>query len=113
MRRWLRARAFSIRGVWCALVLALALQVSGTAHMLADALDALAHVEHGEPDCDDGGKDCPPGCPDCHCAHMRSLVVMSALGEPFEFATRIDFPLLFAVSPNAPALDALYRPPRV
>jgi hypothetical protein len=97
--------------VWCALVLALALQVSGLGHMLADALDSLAQLEHVDADCDDG-KDCPPGCPDCHCVHMRSLVVMSAQAVPFEFATRIDFPLLYELRPKAPALDAVYRPPR-
>jgi hypothetical protein len=112
VRRRLRSRAPLIRGILCAVLVALGLQMSGVGHVLADALDLLAELEHQDADCSDGGKECPPGCPDCHCVHMRSLVVVSAMGEPFEYATLIEFPWLVESRPKTPPEEALYRPPR-
>lgn len=56
-------------------VLALAIQVSGAAHVVAD----LVFHDDGAAQCGDGGggagdddRDCPPGCPTCHaCAHAQ------------------------------------------
>ena len=95
-----------------ALVVVFALQLSGLGDAVADAVGLMGHEAHDAPDCSDGGEDCPPGCPDCHCAQAPSLVVTEALGEPFEFVTIIDFALASAAHRTLPFNPGVYRPPR-
>lgn len=95
-------------------VLALALQLTGLAHVVSDALwltadDAAAHFF-----ADDDDPDCPPGCPSCH--HVNGGVAappphfvenIGPAGETTagELAYR-------SLEPSAPALDSVFRPPR-
>jgi hypothetical protein len=93
-------------------MLAFALHVSGAGHALADVIACAQHEHHEEPDCSDDGKDCPPGCPDCHCTHGVSFLVMEALSEPYQFAVRVDF----LARDDGHALSSytfgIFRPPR-
>ena len=62
------------------------------------------------------GKECPPGCPDCHCSH-------GGIGLPPAFeavsgqVAAIDVVMLQrpyeAGVPHAPHLPGVYRPPRL
>jgi hypothetical protein len=108
----LRRRALHIRGLLSAIVIAFTLQLSGIAHAVADALAFAAHEAHEDADCRDGGSECPPGCPDCHCTHLGSAAVMPAFARSIEFATNIEFGELHQTPPPQPTSDQLYRPPR-
>jgi hypothetical protein len=101
-----------VRGLLHALVIAFTLQLSGLGHAASDAVAYVDHQAHEDADCADGGADCPPGCPDCHCTHGASVAVMAALAEPFDFVTTIDFIRPRELRPPQPARDQLYRPPR-
>lgn len=108
----LRRRALYIRGLLSAIVLAFALQLSGTGHAIADALACESHEAHEDEDCSDGGRECPPGCPDCHCSHMGAGSIAPAFAEPVQFATRVVFSERRQAQPPQPASDQLFRPPR-
>jgi hypothetical protein len=100
------------------LILMLAVQLSGAAAVVVEAgLGALDRAEC----CDDcpiekSGKECPPGCPSCHCAHGQvaslpaSSPVLEMLLSSEDAATAEP---LEASAPHAPFLPSLYRPPRV
>lgn len=100
------------RGVFHALVVAFAVQVSGAGHALTDLVSCLDHEEHDDPDCADDCDSCSPGCPDCHCSHAASPVVSEALGERFEFATTIEFAATDDERPSRSFAFGIYRPPR-
>jgi hypothetical protein len=64
----------------------------------------------------DDGKECPPGCPNCHCAHGSSILArafettlpatpdLARELPPIDDATRV---------PRASASLGVYRPPRL
>ena len=87
-------------------------QVSGATHTLADIIDCAQHEQHDEPDCSDGDEDCPPGCPDCHCSHAHSLIILDPPGEPYQFATRVEFGSAADGRASPSFSFGIYRPPR-
>ncbi|MEI9939583.1 MAG: hypothetical protein WDO69_30875 [Pseudomonadota bacterium] len=99
------------------LVLMLAVQLSGTA---AAALEVGFGVLDRADCCADcplesNGKECPPGCPNCHCVHgqIASLPAPSPVLEMLlsaSDAATAEPPE--ASAPHAPFLPSLYRPPR-
>jgi hypothetical protein len=112
-------RRFAARATLAMRVLAVALAVSlsGFAHFAADV--AFAHEDtcetgEGDPCSDDGdGKQCPPGCPTCHCAHAQVPYVARATPCVLS-ADRADDELLAPVdvAPPSPPPRTLFRPPR-
>jgi hypothetical protein len=60
------------------------------------------------------GKECPPGCPSCHCSPARvglpplAEILVGTLNLAFE-AAAIPYE---AAGPRAPPPSAVYRPPR-
>jgi hypothetical protein len=94
------------------LMLAFVAQVSGATHTAADVLACAEHEQHEDPDCSDGDEDCPPGCPDCHCSHAHSLIVLDPLGEPYQFATRVEFSQVDDGRASPSFSFGIYRPPR-
>jgi hypothetical protein len=99
-----------------ALTLLLALQFSGTLHDLTDVVDAFSSESSGEHEqCPVDGpcQDCPPGCPNCHCASLGSL----APEPPPELVPQLlvsSLPLgLYATQAiPGPERPSLFRPPR-
>lgn len=89
-----------------------ALGITGLIPVAADALCLSQEDEH-EDDCSDCGHDCPPGCPDCHCAFPSALAVIAAGYEAVAYATSIEFANISVGVAPAPAGAAVYRPPRV
>jgi len=99
------------------LAVVVSVQVSGAGILVAE----LACVDDaGDGCCTDcplekDGKECPPGCPNCHCSHGGI-----ALAPAFESVTtqvvEIDERVLQrpyeAGVPHAPKLPSVYRPPR-
>lgn len=95
-----------------------AFELSGAAPVVAEVV-AYGAVEDASccSDCplEKDGRECPPGCPSCHCSHgaaslppvfeRRSQPVVAVVGTtcavPYE-----------ATAPRAPSLRSVYRPPR-
>ena len=104
--------AFALR----LLALVLGLQLSSVSAIAARVLDGDDACVACCDDCplDREGRECPPGCLACHCAHG------SVLARPFEEPLRLHFDGGTSVAPNtAPASgpraangDGVYRPPR-
>jgi len=104
------------------LALLVATELSGAAHALLDVAAGIAGIEHPRDDCDDeeAGHECPPGCPNCHCAH--GAVAQSAarseprveLGSTVLLALRSEagFVPRDAMPPKGADPRRLYRPPR-
>ena len=100
------------------LVALIALQITGAAHVLADALFAETLASHVEQERtgdrrDDNDADCPPGCPECHhVTHALPVVIGGPEIERVAAAARVGVafsPIQKAPSrPRAPP----YRPPR-
>ncbi|MEY4508649.1 MAG: hypothetical protein RLZZ450_771 [Pseudomonadota bacterium] len=102
--------------------LLVATELSGAAHAVLDVAASAVGVEHPRDDCDDeeAGHECPPGCPNCHCAH-GAVVQLVPRGEARP-ALRLallhperdeaGFVPLDAMPPKGADLTPLYRPPR-
>ena len=62
------------------------------------------------------GKQCPPGCPNCHCSH-GGIALAPALETVGALVAAIDVVILQppheAGVPHAPHLPGVYRPPRL
>jgi hypothetical protein len=101
------------------LVMLFAAELSGVTHAALDVCGSLEGAAHGQSDCEDheGGHECPPGCPSCHCWHagtpsapiaMRcELQRMSPPSATQGFAPRA------SVTPARVDPDSVYRPPRL
>jgi hypothetical protein len=99
------------------LVLLLGLQVSGIA-----ALAELSLREHGCTACcedcplDREGRECPPSCPDCHCAHGGSTALPRSfavtLSELHDAGQPIKAHRAERAGPRSSATRGVYRPPR-
>jgi hypothetical protein len=107
----------ALRIVARAVTLLVALQLSSVVHLAFDLLQDCDEIA----DCDDcpneqPGHDCPPGCPNCHCAHpgIASLPAATALSPfPSTPARNAWTARGGAVdAPAAPYLPGLFRPPR-
>lgn len=97
-------------------------ELSGAAHALLDVAARLAGTEHPHDDCDDeeAGHECPPGCPNCHCAH-GAVAQLAARSEPrvelepsvpWVFCNDAGFVPRAELRPQGADRTRLYRPPR-
>ena len=113
-------RALALEALACGLrmlILLLAVQLSGTAALAVQAGFAVLDQADCCDDCplESNGKECPPGCPNCHCVHGQiaslpaSSPVLELLLSSRDAATAEP---LEASAPHAPFLPSLYRPPR-
>src|SRR4051812_29044155 len=93
------------------LVLLLAFSLSGVARALEAGGEDPRECCTDCPDQDDG-RDCPPGCPSCHCAH-GSVAVPRAVDD--RVVVRLDLERDAtpcpdeATAPRAPMLRGVYR----
>ncbi len=108
----MRCVLLALRG----LVLLVSIQLSG----LPLALEASFCLEESSDCCTDcpleqDGKDCPPGCPNCHCGHGGVALPPTFEEPPTRTAKAVEdarpAPREASV-PLAPPLPGLYRPPR-
>lgn len=96
-------------------IVVFALLAAGCLHAALDIARACAVVAHhdGDPE-DDGGRSCPPACPQCHCANPM-IAPLPARPRPV-LATLLPEAELPQAPPwraiQTPDLDAIYRPPR-
>jgi len=101
-----------------ALVLLVSLELSGLTGVAAAmiAIDA-----EGTGDCcsdcplEKSGKECPPGCPACHCSHgATALPPLVAAPSVDAFVRNVSVPHLLSTqsAPRTPNLPGVYRPPR-
>ncbi len=101
------------------LLVVFALQFSGVVHDLSDALEAVASAsdqpEHEQCPADGPCNDCPPGCPNCHCAAAMGSVAPSATLAVLPQVLTLSLPesLYDTQAPLGPELPGLFRPPRV
>lgn len=102
-----------------ALLVAFALQFSGAIHDLSDFVDAVVvadDTEHEHEQCPVDGpcNDCPPGCPNCHCAAALGSVAPVALTAtmPALLGSALPASLAGTQAPSGPDLPGLFRPPR-
>ena len=100
------------------LVALTAVQMTGFPHAVADVVIALQSDggHHEDEDCpyDKDGRECPPGCPSCHCVHLMGALPPLAPPVLIELPTVTELGLVpyEAQAPPGLALPALYRPPR-
>lgn len=100
------------------LTVVVTLQFSGAVHFAVDAVGiVVAERAAHEDDCPlDGGpcNDCPPSCPNCHCANAPTAVLpleVRSLVSPL-FGASPTRGLARTEAPPSPELPALFRPPR-
>lgn len=113
-------RSFAYCALWMLRLLAFVLvaQLSEAAHTARDvALSVLAMSDCHESDCDDGaGEQCPPGCPNCHCAGRTSVIPVERFVPALlaETATQPEVRRWFRRerAHESPWHLAIYRPPR-
>jgi hypothetical protein len=122
-----RARPFSIGRsgvarlvslVVRALVLLVSIELSGLAGVAAEM--AAMNAEGSADCCSDcplekSGKECPPGCPNCHCSHGGAVfapAVATELADAFDPARTVVAAPTDPAAPRAPVLPGVYRPPR-
>ena len=100
-----------------ALVVLLALQLSGVTHAVGDLLmfldDSMAE-EHTDCSSEKPGRDCPPGCPTCHHAHggVGSLPGSASFTLTHAHAKAASFAPAEADAPPNPDLPSVFRPPK-
>jgi len=100
------------------LLLVFALQLGGVVHDVSDFVEAVAdtedRAEHEQCPADGPCDDCPPGCPNCHCAAaLGSLAPPPALAlSPQVLAFSLGTSLSGTQAPPGPDLPGLFRPPR-
>jgi hypothetical protein len=102
-----------------ALLVMFALQFSGTIHDISDFVEAVAAVpdkaEHEQCPVNGPCNDCPPGCPNCHCAAaLGSVAPASPMAIlPQVLASALPASLAQTQAPRGPDLPGLFRPPQV
>lgn len=112
------ARLFQIFVVVIRFVVATtAIQITGIPHVAADVISTIQGEDdsHRE-ECpnDDGGRECPPGCPSCHCAHVMNALPFVAPPTELHLLPPMDIVIVpyIKLEPPGPEPAALYRPPR-
>jgi len=100
-----------------AVIVVVAMQFSGIAHYAADAVHAVEGValHEGRISCpsDDRGEECPPGCPDCHCAHVVCALPSACPGVSAAMDPGVDVGFAYqSLGPPSGAPRSLFRPPR-
>ena len=118
-RPWAGSRvARALLAVVRALLVVVAFDLSG---LFAIAGDLTGHDDADVTGCcsdcpaEQTGKECPPGCPSCHCSHGAAL---SAHAPPPLLAERspvadVVYAPSGAGAPRAPFANGVYRPPRI
>jgi|SRR6478735_5365055 len=107
---WWRSRAlFALRVV----LIALAFQLSGLVGVVERSAEAWGGTVSECP-LEKQGKECPPGCPQCHCLHSNSLAAPSSqlvlVSAPLSVRVGLaDSARTFLASPLR---SNPYRPPR-
>ncbi len=106
--------------VFHALAIIITVQLSGMGHDLGDLVSWLVDDGAAEPEdhCenDTSDRECPPGCPSCHCTHPavgipeREASVPLPLLVPRE--ARSIAPVYDDRIPLGPELPSVFRPPR-
>lgn len=108
---------FVLFSAFRAIVVLLAVQLSGMGHAAADLLflgdDAS---EHGDCSSEEPGRDCPPGCPTCHHANggvgaLPRQQTFFAMPEPPR--ETVLFTPAEADAPRGPDLPSIFRPPKL
>lgn len=101
------------------LVLIFVAELSGLAHAALDVSASLRGAQHADDDCEDaqGGHECPPGCPNCHCWHAGTPSPQPALERARVAVASSAAPGPSFVPYRPPALAgpdpaSIYRPPR-
>lgn len=97
------------------------LQLSGVPGVAAEM--GLRFLDDGADDCcsdcplEKGGQECPPGCPNCHCAHGGIALPTATESSTAPVANVGDDDVEAAPHetsiPRAPPLPGVYRPPRL
>lgn len=92
-----------------------AVQITGIPHVVADAV-AVVQADDRHEDCpnEDDGRECPPGCPNCHCTHPMSALPFVAPPMVLDPLIPIEVAIApyEALAPPGPEPAGLYRPPR-
>lgn len=102
-----------------AVLVVFALQLSGAIHDISDFVEAVGAVpdkaEHEQCPIDGPCNDCPPGCPNCHCAAALGSVAPAAptVILPLVLASALPASLAETQAPRGPDLPGLFRPPKV
>lgn len=96
-----------------------AVQITGIPHVAVDVIAAMQNderQEHSHENCpnDDDGRECPPGCPSCHCTHAMSALPVAAPSTVLDWLIPIEMTIApyEAQGPPNPDPLTLYRPPR-
>jgi hypothetical protein len=112
-----RARAIWRVRVWLAVfhlaTLVGAVQLSALAQVVTGLVSACAGDEDNCPN-EKPGRDCPPGCPSCHCAHAVAATPRAAPLSlvPAVAAEESLRSLDPRVPPPSPPPSGVWRPPR-
>jgi hypothetical protein len=118
-----RAWQYRSRPTWAvvlvvvrALTMLLALQFCGAIHDFTDAVRSVASADDAQHEkCPANGPcdDCPPGCPNCHCAAVGSVVPETRVEvEPDLLVTALSLCLYDTRVVAGPDRPTLFRPPR-
>jgi hypothetical protein len=118
-------RKGSVKCSWAVVLVALrallvifALQLSGAIHDISDFVEVAAaspeKADHEQCPVDGPCNDCPPGCPNCHCAAALGSVAPSApmAAMPALLASTLPASLAETQAPRGPDLPGLFRPPQ-
>lgn len=117
-RRAFRARALVLLTALRVLVLLFTVELSGVTHAALDVLSAAGGDVHAESDCEDeeGGHECPPGCPSCHCWHAGTPSVPLRMEPGRRIVLKLSAEQGFVPAQRMPPAGAdaagIYRPPR-
>ena len=116
--RWqpeIRART-SLLALLRILAMLLAVQLSGTCHVLDDVISMWSSgvLDHEQCPPDRPCDDCPPGCPTCHCPNtLRSTAAQPGPSMTVELPSSGLVELSWdEAAPRGPDLPPPYRPPR-
>jgi hypothetical protein len=101
-----------------ALLVIFSLQFGGTIHDVTDLVEAVTaapdKADHEQCPVDGPCNDCPPGCPNCHCAALGSIAPASPVTilPPRVLASALPASLAETQAPRGPDLPGLFRPPQ-
>lgn len=97
-------------------VLLFSAELAGVTHAVLDVF--VCEGAHESEDCDEGegGHECPPGCPSCHCWHAGTptppLPIVCELQVVVSQVAKLGFTPSTEAPPQGADPDSVYRPPR-
>lgn len=93
-----------------------AAHITGIPHVVRDVVAAVHgdNVTHEQCPNEEDGRECPPGCPSCHCAHPMNALPSASPPMVLEFLIPIEVAMApyGAQAPPGAEPTSLYRPPR-